>query len=155
MSDILLLTPSRHSFRMDDNDYCFIFVHDLAIKASPSHLKEVNFSDIEYAGAEYYPQQSGLNCECCGGKKYINANIYFPGLLVEGLSKKSKYKLIDGRHRLDKMRINGMTESKFYVFDYSEVKELIYHCNSNAEKDIIVNKVAEKCMHLRDTLDRL
>ena len=149
-----LLTPSRHSYRMND-DYCFIFVHELAIKASPSHLKEVNFSDIEYRGLEYYPQQSGFNCECCGGRKYINVNIYFPGLLVEGLSEQLKYKLIDGRHRLDKMRINGMTKSKFYVFDYSEVKELIYHCKSKVEKDIIVDKVAMECMHLRDTLDRL
>ena len=62
MSDILLLTPSRHSFRMNDSDYCFIFVHDLAIKASPLHLKEVNFDDIDYAGAEYYPQRAGWNC---------------------------------------------------------------------------------------------
>ena len=155
MSDILLLTPSRHSFRMNDSDYCFIFVHDLAIKASPLHLKEVNFDDIEYAGAEYYPQRAGWNCQCCSGKKYANANIYFPGLLVEGLSKKSKYKLIDGRHRLDKMRFNGMTKSKFYVFDYSEVKELIYHCNTQDEKDEILNNVAEECMHLRDTMDLL
>lgn len=154
MSNITLLTPSRHSFRIND-DYCFIFVHELAIKASTSHLKEVNFSDIEYAGSEYYPQQSGFDCECCGGIKYINANIYFPGLLVEGLSEKSKYKLIDGRHRLDKMRINGMTKSKFYVFDYSEVEELIYHCNTEDEKDEIYNKVAMECMHLRDTQERL
>ena len=151
---MILGTPSTHSFRMND-DYCFIFLHDLAIKASPLHLKEINFDDIDYAGAEYYPQQSGWNCECCGGKKYINANIYFPGLLVEGLSQKSKYKLIDGRHRLDKMRINDMTKSKFYVFDYSEVEKLIYHCKSKVERDIIVNKVAEECMHLRDTQERL
>ena len=151
---MILGTPSTHSFRMND-DYCFIFLHDLAIKASPLHLKEINFDDIDYAGAEYYPQQSGWNCECCGGKKYINANIYFPGLLVEGLSQKSKYKLIDGRHRLDKMRINDMTKSKFYVFDYSEVKELIYHCKTEDEKEEILNNVAEECMHLKDTMDLL
>ena len=145
-------TPSTHSFRIN-GEYCFIFLHDLAIKKSPSHLKEVNFSDIEYRGSEYYPLQSGWNCECCGGRKYANVNIYFPGLLVEGFSQQLKYKLVDGRHRLDKMRINGMTKSKFYVFNYSELEDIIYHCKSTEERDKIVNKVAEKCMHLKDTLD--
>ena len=56
--------------------------------------------------------QSGWNCECCGGKK-ISMQYLFSGLLVEGFSQQLKYKLVDGRHRLDKMRINGMTKSKF------------------------------------------
>ena len=135
----------------------FIFVHDVTVLVSPSRLKEVKFDDIDYAGVDCYPEKSGWNCNCCGGDKYANANIYYPGLLIDGMDNPNglRYRMIDGRHRLDKMRINDMTESKFYVFDYSEVKHLFHHCNSNAERDIIVNKVAEDCMHFRDTLDRL
>ena len=51
------------------------------------------------------------------------------------------------------MKFHQMTESKFYVFDYSEVKELFYHCNTDEEKDKIVNDEAEKCMYFDDILD--
>ena len=147
----------RDDWAVDNHPISFIFVHDVTVRVSPLHLKEVKFDDIDYAGMENYPHRAGWNCNCCGGTKYVNANILFPGILIDGMNNPNgmRYRMIDGRHRLDKMRFNDMTESKFWVFDYSEVKELFYHCNTDEERDKIVNKVAEDCMHLRDTQKRL
>ena len=156
-----LLVPNEMTFRDDWalNGFAqsFIFIHDVTVLVSPSRLKEVKFDDIDYAGIDYYPEKSGWNCECCGGRYYVNANILFPGILIDGMDNPNglRYRMIDGRHRLDKMRLNDMTESKFFVFDYSEVKHLFYHCNTDEEKDKILKKVAEDCMHLRDTQERL
>ena len=159
--ELILTVPSaqyyRGSWALNDFAISFIFVHDVTVLVSPSHLKEVKFDDIDYSGMEHYPQRAGWNCNCCRGEVYANANILFPGILIDGMDNPNglRYRMIDGRHRLDKMRINGMTKSKFYVFDYSEVKHLFYHCNTEDEKDDIVNNVAEQCMHFKDTLDRL
>ena len=39
--------------------------------------------------------------------------------------KNLKYRMIDGRHRMSKMKTLGINESEFYVLDYEEVKEYI------------------------------
>ena len=146
-----------NDWALNDFAISFIFVHDVTMLVSPSHLKEVKFDDIAYAGADYYPHRAGWNCNCCAGRYYVNANILFPGILIDGMDNPNglRYRMIDGRHRLDKMRLNDMTKSRFYVFDYSEVKHLFYHCNTDEEKDKILHKVARECMHLRDTQERL
>ena len=157
-----LSVPSAQYYRDDWalNGFAqsFILIHDIApLVPTLSRLEEVKFDDIDYAGIDCYPEKSGWKCNCCGGTKYINANILFPGILIDGMDNPNglRYRMIDGRHRLDKMRLNDMTESKFFVFDYSDVKHLFYHCNTDDERYIIVNKVAEECMHLRDTQNRL
>ena len=33
-----------------------------------------------------------------------------------------KYRMIDGRHRIQKLLLNGYTESLCYVFDYVKLK---------------------------------
>lgn len=145
----------KKEWALDNNAISFIFVHDISVLVSPSHLKVVKFDDIDYCGLEVYPEQAGLNCNCCGGQKYIDSNISFPCILIDGMNNPNglRYRMIDGRHRIDKMKFHQMTESKFYVFDYSEVKELFYHCNTDEEKDKIVNDEAEKCMYFNDILD--
>ncbi len=145
----------KKEWALDGNAISFIFVHDISVLVSPSHLKVVKFDDIDYCGLENYPERAGLNCNCCDGWKYIDSNISFPCILIDGLYCPNglRYRMIDGRHRIDKMKFNKMTEAKFYVFDYSEVKELFYHCNTNEERDKIVNNEAEKCMYFDDILD--
>ena len=90
-----------------------------------NNLKEINFDDIQWFGFDLPSRLTGENCICCGGKRTMNANIKLPGLLLDGTTTFSgrRYRSMDGRHRIEKMRLMGLTKSKFYVLNFSEIKD--------------------------------
>ena len=55
---------------------------------------------------------------------------------------------------IDYAGIDCYPERAGWNCNYSEVKHLFHHCNTDEERNIIVNKVADECMHLRDTQER-
>lgn len=60
-----------------------------------------------------------------GGIRYDKAQIKYPGILIRnGKNPKNlKYRMIDGNHRMVKMKNQGIKESKFYVLEYDDIKD--------------------------------
>ena len=85
-------------------------------------LKKVSFDDIGFKG-RHLTNLRGPMCMCCDGERYYSANIKFPGILVENMVNpyNLKYRMIDGKHRIEKMINLGMTSSYFYVLQISDL----------------------------------
>jgi hypothetical protein len=62
------------------------------------------------------------------GPRFESADPKFPGLLVRGMPnpQSTRYRLIDGRRRLEKLRRKGAISSLYYVFEISEIQPFIY-----------------------------
>ena len=77
------------------------------------HLTEFAFKNLDTIDSE--------------SPRYINADIGYPLIAVEGLSNPSnkKYRMIDGRHRLLKQLNEGKTEFLFYVLPFNSIKHYI------------------------------
>ena len=67
----------------------------------------------------------GTNCSCCGGKRSTGCDTRIAPLLCEGRRNTSSktYTIIDGNHRMQKMLDTGVTEAKFFVFKYEDIKQ--------------------------------
>jgi hypothetical protein len=61
------------------------------------------------------------------GERYEQADPSYPGLVVQGMPNPDKlpYRMVDGRRRLHKLRLQGRRTALFYVFDYEEIEHLI------------------------------
>jgi len=79
-------------------------------------LREVSFDEIAFKG-KHFTNLRGPMCLCCDGARYYSAKIKFPGILVEGMENpyELKYRMIDGKHRIEKMIDHGKKSSIFYV----------------------------------------
>lgn len=99
----------------DNNTYCintsklFPIVNDGAVS-----LKTIDFEHI----AHHPIWKSNLT-----GPRFNLADIRFPGIVVENMPNpyNKPYRLIDGKHRLAKMILEGKQRSEFYVFQYEEI----------------------------------
>jgi len=60
-----------------------------------------------------------------GGERYAKAQTKYPGILIRNGKNPSnlKYRMIDGNHRMVKMKNQGIKESKFYVLEYDDIKD--------------------------------
>ena len=67
----------------------------------------------------------GTNCSCCGGNRYTGCDTRIAPLLCEGRRNPSSktYTIIDGNHRMQKMLDTGVTEAKFFVLKYEDIKQ--------------------------------
>jgi len=90
-------------------------------------LKNIKLDDIAWKGKDLYPKKSGNNCYCCRGRKYRNCDVKYPLIIAKNASNpfNDKYRMIDGRHRIQKLLLNGYVESLCYVFDYVELKPFL------------------------------
>lgn len=86
--------------------------------------KIINFSDIAWKGKNLHKDLRGKNCFCCGGKRYELCDTSFPGIIVEGAPNpfNLKYRLVDGKHRIEKLISEGKTKSLFNIIKYERVK---------------------------------
>ena len=93
-------------------------------------LQQVDINDIQwYAGNKSKwnrvdePDVNGLYCKCCDGKRVINADITYPGLLLDGITNYSgkRYRSMDGSHRIQKMVYYGYTHAPCYVFHIDDI----------------------------------
>tara|TARA_B100000073_G_scaffold147664_1_gene121538 strand:+ start:796 stop:1182 length:387 start_codon:yes stop_codon:yes gene_type:complete len=89
---------------------------------TPDKLKTVSFDDIAFKG-RHLTNLRGPMCLCCDGSRYYNAKIKQPGILVENMENpyNLKYRMIDGKHRIEKMINLGMTHSEFHVLQVSDL----------------------------------
>ena len=97
------------------------------------NLQTISFNDIAWVGRDIPDNKKGENCSCCNGMRYKAGDIEFPCKLLFnapypfGLEHlKRKYRLLDGKHRIHKMIVQGKSKSLFYVIDYNKIKNVVY-----------------------------
>ncbi len=95
----------------------------------PSNLKTINHIEIGWQGMYFDKSKINENCVCCGGAKYFNSNINLPCIVAENVLNPhgKKYRLIDGKHRMNCMKDLGITSSQFYVIKQKD----FYDCLEN------------------------
>ncbi len=115
-----------------DGQFYYIYLETIQHLLTKDRLREVLFDDIAFKG-KHFTNLRGPMCLCCDGARYYSAQIKFPGILVEGMENPygSRYRMIDGKHRLEKRINNGEISSIFYVLQLSDLpkyceKEKIY-----------------------------
>ena len=89
------------------------------------HLQTISFDQIQYYGFDEPDRMTGLNCRCCDGHRTRYANIDYPGVILDGTETFSgrRYRSMDGRHRIFKMKHYGYTESLFFVLHLDEIRD--------------------------------
>ena len=119
-------TQMDGDWRLEGKECSVIKLKDLVL--SDDKLKVIKLEEIAWKGKNYFPNKCGNNCYCCGGKKYRSCDIKYPLIIAKNIPNpfNDKYRMIDGRHRIQKLLLNGCTESLCYVFDYDELKPFIY-----------------------------
>ena len=124
---IASLSSLEGDWRLEGYEKSVIELKNLRTLLTKDKLENIKLDDIAWKGKNLYPQKSGNNCYCCAGKKYRDCNTKYPLIIAKNASNpfNDKYRMIDGRHRIQKLLLNGHTEGLSYVFDYSEIKNFI------------------------------
>ena len=115
------------NWEIDGREFCLIDLKELAKLLNDDRLDIVQLEEIAWKGKQNFPHQSGNECSCCGGSRYISCDTKYPPIIAYNAPNpfNNKYRMIDGRHRIQKLLINGLTESLFYVFDFDELRPFI------------------------------
>ena len=106
-----------------------LFLKDIDNLILESNLKNIFFKDIAYKGFDLPRHQTHENCICCQGKRYNKVMSYeneYPGILLKGKKHNvfnKEYRMLDGKHRIMKLKEKGNIKSNFYVVSYDEIEE--------------------------------
>jgi len=87
-------------------------------------LQTVLISDVGGIGWDLPERMRGLTCACCGGKRFITADMDKPIFLIEGLPDPylgRRYRQMDGKHRTAKRIYFGHTTTPAYVFHIDDL----------------------------------
>jgi hypothetical protein len=105
----------------------FLCIADILHLLTDERLKTISLDDIAWKSKNFDISKRGKNCHCCNGKKYETCDIKFPTIVVKNISNpmNSKYRLIDGRHRSEKLLSQGYTETKCYVLQFDDIKKYL------------------------------
>ena len=99
-----------------------LFLGDIAPLLCPDRLIELPLDDIAYWGMNL-PSLQGDNCSCCGGVRYRECDPKYPGIITNASNPfGKKYRLLDGKHRMQRLIHSGASVGKFYLFDFEELK---------------------------------
>ena len=106
-------------WRVDGRDR-FLHLQSISHLLTSDTLEILCVSEIDWKGKDLEDDEVGVKCYCCGGERFKNVNLEFPPIVVRDAPNPSdrKYRLIDGKHRMMKMKELGMSHAKFYVLDY-------------------------------------
>ena len=90
-------------------------------------LQTIKLKEIAWRGKHHFPYNVGENCKCCRGEAYRNCDPSIPGIIAYNCPNPydNKYRMLDGRHRIMRLLFEGKTKSKFYVFDFNEIKHFM------------------------------
>ena len=124
---IASLSSLEGDWRLDGYKKSVIELKKLLPLLTNERLENIKLDDIAWKGKDLYPQKSGNNCYCCGCIKYKRCNTKYPLIIAKNTLNPfdDKYRMIDGRHRIQKLLLNGYTEGLCYVFDYVELKPFL------------------------------
>lgn len=93
---------------------------------NPDRLKNIDISDIQwYQNFKHgiTVEKDGMYCPCCEGDRVVEAEIKFPGILLDGTTTASgkRYRSLDGAHRIQKLLYYGHTTAPCYVYHIDEI----------------------------------
>lgn len=104
---------------LDKSNRFIIDMTEIAHLLTPESVKQVSFEEVSHKtdpkrDLRRYP-------------RYQNCDIGFPGILVMGMPNPDnrRYRMIDGNHRLHKMKDLSLTQAAFYVLEYDDIKPWI------------------------------
>ena len=98
-------------WRIDEKEY-ILYLKKIKPFLTKESKKLINFKDIGHKGKD---KNHLLNEE-----RYNAADIGYPCILTEGQNPYNcKYRMIDGKHRIIKMKNMGIEESMFYIVDFN------------------------------------
>ena len=143
-------SPDAHSASISDEygDWRFHEISDhnlylpyLSIQhlLTNKRLEKLSFDNIAWKGMDLPRRLWGENCMCCDGIAYKRVDIDYPPILVRGASNhfNKLYRMIDGRHRMMKMILNGLSESLFYILDLDDIKEYFISPEQNNDWSVM------------------
>jgi len=115
------------NWEIDNKKFCLIDLKQVAKLLNDNRLQKIKLDDIAWKGKHNFPYLCGNKCSCCNGSRYINCDIKYPPIIASSAPNpyNNKYRMIDGRHRIQKMLFDGLKESLFYVFDFDELRPFI------------------------------
>ena len=105
------IDPTYGDWRIDGKEYV-LHLEKIKPLLKKELKKVIKFSDIGYKGKNMNP--------FLVEERYNACDIKFPGILTEGQNPYGcRYRMIDGKHRIIKMKDMGMTEGLFYIIEYN------------------------------------
>ena len=112
------------------NEVSLIHLKDLEPYLTEDNLQTIEHEEIGWKG-RHLTEGIEEDCLCCNGNRYKTCDIKYPGILSLGAPNhySKKYRMIDGKHRMMKMRKLGITESLFYVLAFEDLKKFIKKIN--------------------------
>lgn len=101
----------------------FISLKGLIDFYTDDRLMEVKLDDLDGCGLDLPERMRGENCACCGGERFITADAKKPLILFAGLMNPMgrPYRVMDGLHRIGKLRWMGRDSAMAYVLHIDEV----------------------------------
>ena len=121
--------PIYGDWRMLNHDNSFLQTNNLIHLLTDKNLKIINFEDIAYRSSNLPVNQTHEYCRCCGGRRYNQLKKYsiiYPPILLKGKKYNNfnkEYRMLDGKHRIMKLKEKGNIKSNFYVVSYDEIEE--------------------------------
>ncbi|QIN96758.1 hypothetical protein [Synechococcus phage S-N03] len=85
----------------------------------------LHLSEVAWKGKHLPDKFVGENCICCGGERYRACDPSFPAIVVKGTNNPYglPYRLIDGKHRVQKLWDEGTLEAPFYVLTEDQLMD--------------------------------
>ena len=130
MTDIL---TGRHGFIQSvygdwriSNDDLFMSLNKISHLLEEDKLRLIDFKDIAFKGINLPLSMRRENCICCHGKRFSSCNTDYPGIVTRFIKDipnpfNKKYRMLDAKHRIEKMLSQGITKSLFYLLDLNEI----------------------------------
>ncbi|MDA1372824.1 MAG: hypothetical protein O2971_19000 [Proteobacteria bacterium] len=124
--DALIKVPGHSMYgdwALPDRNYSYVSLADLLPVLLPGKMTErVKLRDIWAKPGDAFGGND------FAGPRFEQADPKFPGLVVRDMPNpgNAKYRMIDGRRRLEKLRIEGVDSGLYYVFEYTEILPFIF-----------------------------
>ena len=103
----------------------YLYIQKIVHLLVDDNLRIVPFSEIAWKGKHHFPYGSGDQCPCCNGSKFRNCDPKYPGIIIENAPNpyNNRYRMVDGRHRVQRLMVDGLTEGCFHVLQCEDVKQ--------------------------------
>lgn len=108
---------------MPGREYSYIALIDLAMKHMRGKQAEtIRFSDICAKPHDWFGGDD------FSGERYDEAKTEYPGILIHAMPNPCDraYRMVDGRRRMEKLRLSGSDSGNFFVFEFKDCKEFIF-----------------------------
>ena len=109
-------SPTYGDWRIDGKSYMLNLEKIIPYLDTTKHL--IKFDEVSWKGKHIYHKLDPV--------RYKECDISYPCILTIGENPHNcKYRMIDGRHRMTKMRSMGLREANFNLIDYSTIIKLL------------------------------